>query len=409
MSVGPLATPTPRKNGNWRTFDVWSISLSAFFADLGYQAILAVFPLFLVLHLGAPLWLFGLSQALAYGPGALFAYAGGLLGERHGPWVVAVLGNAFIPLMALSGLARTPALAVALLVVGWWARNLRSPPRRTLLVASVAPSHRTEAFGFLHALDVGGGMLAALYAFLLVSRDVALGTVLLATLIPLAVSTVMLLLVRTRGEVRGGPAPIPAVTQSSDPEGPRRAVYRGILGATILYGFASFSLGFPVLTTALSTGVVADGLLVFLVSLGVSSAVGLGVGRLRRGRVRALAIGGYLPAAVGSAVLALAVALHGGLALLLLGSGILGAGLGSVETFEPALISLVSPFRQTSRRLGALSSSRSLGLFAANLILGLLFLVNGWYPYLYAGLAALAACGVLLVAARYSGSEGDEP
>ncbi|EQD39819.1 hypothetical protein B2A_06643 [mine drainage metagenome] len=48
-----------RTTGAWRTPDVWGIAMSAFFADLGYQAILAVFPLYLVLHLGAPIWLYG--------------------------------------------------------------------------------------------------------------------------------------------------------------------------------------------------------------------------------------------------------------------------------------------------------------------------------------------------------------
>ncbi|EQD52207.1 major facilitator superfamily MFS_1, partial [mine drainage metagenome] len=86
--------------------------------------------------------------------------------------------------MALAGLTSVPALAIALLVVGWWARNLRSPPRRALLVESVPAQRRGEAFGFLHALDVGGGMLAAGYAFLLLVGGVAYSTILLVTIPP---------------------------------------------------------------------------------------------------------------------------------------------------------------------------------------------------------------------------------
>jgi MFS family permease len=89
----------------WFDRDVWWISFSAFFADLGYQAVIAGLPLFLVLTLGAVDWLFGLATALAYGGGALVAHGGGRLGDRAGHKRVAVLGNSLIPLLAFTGLA----------------------------------------------------------------------------------------------------------------------------------------------------------------------------------------------------------------------------------------------------------------------------------------------------------------
>ena len=396
---------------NWRTRDVWGISFSAFFADLGYQAILAVFPLYLVLSLGAPIWLFGLSQALAYGPGALFGYYGGLLGDRYGRWIVAVVGNAFIPLMALVGLSSVPAVAIALLVVGWWARNLRSPPRRALLVEAVRPEHRGEAFGLLHALDVGGGMLAAVYAFLLLLGGIPYETILLLTLIPLVVSTLVLGFVRVgrTPPVAALPPVPPAGTEAPHAQPPNREgwIFWGIMGATVLYGFASFSIGFPVLTTAQATRNAALGILVFVVALGVSSAVGLGAGRVHRRRVLALALGGYLVAAVGSALFALAAGLDAGLGAYLGAAAVLGGALGAVETFEPTLISAISPEAHASRNLGVLTAFRSVGLFASNLILGLLFLANGWVPYVYAAVAALVATLLLFVVARRVGSLGD--
>ncbi len=404
--------PTDSRTG-WRTADVWNISFSAFFADLGYQAILAIFPLYLVLNLGAPIWLYGLSQALAYGPGALFGYAGGVLAERYGRWVVAVIGNAFIPLMALAGLPSAPDLAVALLVVGWWARNLRTPPRRALLVESVDARHRGEAFGLLHALDVGGGMLAAAYALLLVLGGVSYETILLLTVVPLVLSTLVLLRVSTgRGRPappsRALPDPVPRPAGDASKEGTRGGgIFWGIMIATVLYGFASFSIGFPVLTTARATQSAALGILVFLVALGVSSVVGFWVGRFARGRVLLLALGGYLVAAVGSGIFAAAAATGADLAAFLLAAGVLGAALGAVETFEPTLIATVSTPERTSRNLGSLTAFRSVGLFVANLSLGLLALANAWYPYAYAALSAVAATIVLLVVARRSSSIGD--
>ena len=398
---------------SWRTADVWNISLSAFFADLGYQAILAIFPLYLVLDLGAPIWLYGLSQALAYGPGALFGYAGGLLSERYGRWSVAVAGNACIPLMALAGLPSTPGLAVALLVGGWWARNLRTPPRRALLVESVRPSYRGHAFGFLHALDVGGGMLAAAYALLLVLGGVSYEVILLLTILPLIVSTLVLLRVKAgrapnASRARGAPDPPSGRTEERTGERtPGSRVFWGIMVATVLYGFASFSIGFPVLTTARATQSAGLGILVFLVALGVSSAVGLGVGRIPRRRVLLLALGGYLVAAAGSGIFALAAAISASIAWFLVAAGVLGAALGAVETFEPTLIATVSAPERTSRSMGSLTAFRSIGLFVANLSLGLLALANDWYPYVYAALSALAATLVLLMVARRAGSIGD--
>ena len=398
---------------SWRTADVWGISLSAFFADLGYQAILAIFPLYLVLDLGAPIWLYGLSQALAYGPGALFGYAGGRLAERYGAWPVAVLGNAFIPLMALAGLPSVPSFAVALLVVGWWARNLRSPPRRSMLVESVASDHRGEAFGFLHALDVGGGVLAAAYAVLLVLGGVSYEVILLVTIVPLVVSTLVLLRVRAGRArptplARTGPAPSRPRTAEDhgDPSSETR-VFWGIMVATVLYGFASFSIGFPVLTTARATQDAALGILVFLVALGVSSVVGLFVGRLKRRRLLLLALAGYLVAAAGSGLFVLAAATSANVAVFLLGAGVLGGALGAVETFEPTLIASVSTPERTSRNMGSLTAFRSIGLFVANLSLGVLALANAWYPYAYAALSAFAATLVLLAVSRRAGPIGD--
>ena len=408
MSAHLAESPT-----SWRTADVWNISFSAFFADLGYQAILAVFPLYLVLDLGAPIWLYGLSQALAYGPGALFGYAGGLLAERYGRWLVAVVGNAFIPLMALAGLSSAPGIAVALLVVGWWARNLRTPPRRALLVESVSPPHQGEAFGFLHALDVGGGMLAAAYALLLVLGGVSYQVILLVTIFPLAVSTLVLLRV-SAGRAPHAPPVRAASASSPNPPGERESdratgnwVFWGIMVATVLYGFASFSIGFPVLTTARATQSAALGILVFLVALGVSSGIGLWVGRFRRRRVLLLALGGYLVAAGGSGLFAVAAATSANLVLFLGAAGVLGGALGAVETFEPTLIASVSSPERTARNMGSLTAFRSIGLFVANLSLGVLALANAWYPYVYAALSALAATLVLLVVARRAGAHGD--
>ena len=69
--------------------------------------------------------------------------------------------------------------------------------------------------------------------------------------------------------------------------------------------------------------------------------------------------------------------------------------MGAVETFEPTLVSSLASSTTLSRGMGFLSVSRSIGQFLSNLIMGLLFSVSGFAPYVYAFASALLATGVL--------------
>jgi MFS family permease len=386
----------PGQGTGWRTGPVWLIALSAFAADLGYQAVLAVFPLFLVWGLHAPVWLFGVATAIAYGPGALAGYVGGRLGDRYGRKRVAVTGNAFIPLLGLVGVAPAPVEAVALLALGWWARNFRSAPRRAMLVLEVPARDQGKAFGFLHALDVGGGALAALYAFALISLRWPYRAVLLLTLIPLVASTAFLALVprRTAGPAAGAASPAPPAAGDT-------AVYRGVLVAAALYGFSSYSAGFPILTVAQATGSGPLGILAYFIFLAASAGTGLVAGRWARRAVRNLSLWGYLAAAVGSAGIGAAYATHVGLVGLYPAMALLGFALGVVETLEPTIVAALAPQARTSGGMGALTAARSAGLFVANITLGALYHFGPAVAYAYAAvLAAAAAAALALSAAR---------
>jgi hypothetical protein len=275
----------------------------------------------------------------------------------------------------------------------------------------VPAAHHGSAFGFLHALDVGGGMLAAIYAFLLLMGGVPYRDILLATALPLVASTAVLWGVRVGRRPPTPWAPGSSPTPTTVPPGASaaRGLVGAILAATLLYGFASYSIGFPVLSTAQATGVPAFGILIFIAFLGVSALVGLAVGGIRVGRVRLLALGGYGLASVGSGLLALGAAGFGGIATFLAGAGLLGAALGVVETFEPTLLARVVPYDRRSHEFGRLTAARSLGLFVANLLLGLLFVVNPSYPYLYAFAAAGAAALLIVTLLPRIGSVGDAP
>ncbi|MCL5946939.1 MAG: MFS transporter [Chloroflexi bacterium] len=404
--------------------DVWKIAFSAFFADLGYQAVLAGLPLFLVLDLkGAP-WVFGLATAIAYGPGAIIAYIGGRLGDRLGRKRIAVFGNALIPLLSFIGLTANIATAVGLFAVGWWGRNFRNPPRRAMLTEVVTPEQEGQAFGLLHALDIGGGTLAALIALILVAIGASFKVIFLITLAPLIISTVFVAITnagaaprqqnrrtyfftsRSSSITNAGAAPRQQ-TQAAAPTSPSKTVsnlrlYRGVLVASALFGFSFYSLGFPILTAeseGYSGGSLihaeATGILAYVLYLGVSAITGLAIGAVQQAGPRTLASLGYLCATIGSAILAITAAIHTGIWGTYLGVIVLGAALGVIETLEPTIVSRVSPEATKSRQMGALTAARSTGLFIGNIIMGLLYTLHPSYSYVYAALLALLATIIL--------------
>ncbi len=391
------ARPTPFHR------DVWGI---AFSADLGYQMVIAGLPLFLVLALRAPTWVFGLTAALSYGPGAFIGYLGGRLGDRIGRRRVAILGNSLIPLLSLTGLPAGAAGAVALFAGGWWARNFRTPARRAMLTEVVSQEDRGRAFGLLHALDVGGGLLAAIAVLALVAAHVPFRYIFLLTVIPLAASTACLV------ATRAGSAPVPNERRTGTHdvvhgEHQRRnsALYRGVIIATALYGFSSYSLGFPILTVAQESHSGAAGVGAYAVFLGISALTGLAMGRRRGAGGVALALLGYVTAALGSLGLALAYGLHGGSLGFYGAVAVLGVALGVVETLEPDHMSKVTPETRTSGGMGALTAARSVGLLIGNLAMGFLYVVSPVYSYGYASAVAVVAATVLLVAVGSSRSQ----
>lgn len=383
-------------SGSWLTPNLWKIAGSAFFADFGYQAVLAGFPLFLVLILRAPVWSYGVAMALSYGPGALAAYWGGRWGDRWDHQKLAILGNLLIPVLSLAGLAVLPWQAVALFVVGWLARNLRSPSRRVMVTRSVKAVYHNQAFGFLHALDVGGGMLSALGLLVLLAIHTPFRGIFLLTIVPLLLSTGLLAGVKPAQYLElPAPKPQTAAERRSD----NRTV-RGVLVASALYGFSSYSMGFPILTVAEGTRDNLWGVLSYVIFLGVSALTGYVLGRRLQGSVKELAGFGYFAAAIGSAGLAVAYAVHASPFGYFLPVAVLGFALGSIETLEPTIIARHGAAASSGRRMGSLTMARSVGLFLANLVMGLLYHLTPVDAYAYATVVALAAVLVLLVVLR---------
>ena len=387
----------------WLTRDVLLISLSAFFADMGYQAVTAVFPLIIIIELREPAYVYGLLVALSYGIGSVFSLMGGKLGDRYGKKRISLVGNLLIPLMSISVLFPSVFVLGALFVLGWWARYFRSPSRRAWLVEVSNPSFRSKTFGFLHALDVGGGMIAVLYSVALVLLKVPLRDIILVTIIPLIISSVSLAFARTepnREFVSQASEHImkDSVASADESNKTNEFVFRALLLSATLFGFSYYALGFPIVTVAQTQNSAVLGILTFGIYLGVSAGAGFLLGSVRSKKpFRTLWTLGYLVAALSSLVIGSSYVFHYGLGLYYLGAAGLGFATGSVETFEPVLTSTLVESKKLSSGMGWLSSSRALGLFVSNIVVGTLFVFSQFDSYLYAAIMAFVAAMILLV------------
>lgn len=374
---------------------------------MGYQAVTAVFPLLIVIELKEPVYVYGLLLALSYGVGSVFSLFGGRLGDRHGKKRISLIGNLLIPLMSLSALFPNVFLLGALFVLGWWARYFRTPARRAWLVEVSSPIYRSKIFGFLHALDVAGGMIAVVYSVILVLLNVPLRDIVFITIIPMLISSVSLGLARTKHNedfvfLQQQQAVESEKEDSKSHENEPRDVnndfvFRALLISATLFGFSYYAMGFPIVTVAQSQNSAVLGIITFGIYLGVSAVAGYLLGSIRsKTPFRTLWSLGYLVAAISSLVIGSSYAFHYGLWLYYIGAAGLGFATGSVETFEPVLTSTLVKSRKLSSGMGWLSSSRALGLFVSNIAMGILFVFSEFDSYLYAAITAFAAAMILL-------------
>jgi MFS family permease len=396
-------------NKNWLNANVLFISLSALFADLGYQVVLVIFPIFLVIDLHSSVIYFGIASAISYGIGAFSGYLGGKAGDKFGHKKIAIAGNILIPLLSFTGFSIYPAEAVAFFSTGWWARNFRSPSRRVLLMRSVIKKFYGKAFGFLHALDQTGGFLAGIYALILFSNHVPLKYILLLTVIPLLISTIFLTLISKKKFIggvsdgmdrdvedvsAGGDNSGNIVPADSENGGSNKKLFKRVLIATSLYGFSSFSFGFPILTITQSSKSPALGILSYVLFFICTALTGLIAGKTIARTVNKLGFG-YFLTFVGSLGMALVFTFSLNYFLYYICVAILGISLGIIETIEPTVISLIVKRKTIGRGMGSLTAARSIGLFGGNILMGLIYYKGANYSYLYAAILSLIGSAII--------------
>ncbi|WP_054845380.1 MFS transporter [Sulfuracidifex tepidarius] len=96
--------------------EVYKLSFSAFFADLGYMAVMSFLPLLITVYYGLSPAVYGIIEAVNYGGGAVMSFLGGLAADKYGRRLVGSVGNSLIALMSLSGIVGNPLIALLLIV-----------------------------------------------------------------------------------------------------------------------------------------------------------------------------------------------------------------------------------------------------------------------------------------------------
>ncbi|QKR00293.1 MFS transporter [Metallosphaera tengchongensis] len=362
--------------------EVYKISFSAFFADLGYQAVVASFPIILVFQFHLPIYIYGIVESFSYGVGLIFSFLGGYLSDKYGSKRIAIFGNLLVTLLSFTGLAQNSLEAIGFFLSGWFMRNFRSPARRTMLVQVTQEGERGRAFATLHSLDFLGGLIAVVYLSTSLYLHLPFYLILPMTAIPILISSLFLFLTKVGDKTSGSK--------------PKTRVIGSVALASMLFGISTYSPGFPIITVTQSTAQTYLGTLTYGFYLGASSGFAMLLSRLNVKDNVGL-ISGYLVTAVASAgFIPLFSFREVGLYPLVV---MLGIGSAFAETFEPNMISKVSGGK-VGTGMGVLSLSRGVGYFIGNTVMGVLYTFSYAYAYGFASLVALTSALIIYFMVR---------
>lgn len=177
------------------------LGLVSFLNDAASEMITPLLPIFLTVTLGAGPAVVGLVEGLAEATASILKLVSGRLADRGVRAKSLVLGgyglsNAARPLI---GLAAAWSAVLVLRFLDRVGKGLRTAPRDALIAAAAAPELRGRAFGFHRSMDHAGAVVGPLLAFVLLSSQVELGHVFLASVVP----GILVLLLLAFGVPRG--------------------------------------------------------------------------------------------------------------------------------------------------------------------------------------------------------------
>ncbi len=183
---------------------VKGLSLVSFFNDIASEMIYPLLPAFLTGTLGAGAAMLGALDGAAELTSAALKWISGRLSDRPGwrkPLILVGYGTAVLvrPLIAVANAAWQ---VIGFRVIDRVGKGLRTAPRDAMLAESTPPALHGRAFGFHRAADHLGAMLGSLVAWYVVSRGVAVRTVIGWSAVPGVVAVLVLAVVLRESRVQ---------------------------------------------------------------------------------------------------------------------------------------------------------------------------------------------------------------
>jgi MFS family permease len=366
----------PVQTKSWLNRTVFGVGLTSLFSDWSHETATAVLPAFLAAIGAGPAWL-GAIEGIADGLSSFSKLAGGYYTDtlkRRKP--LAVLGYLVTTLSTTSFAFATHAYHVMFgRALAWLGRGIRSPARKALLAADVAPAAYGRAFGLERLMDTVGaiaGPLTALWLLKVTNHDYR--AVFLWTLAPglIAVASFWLL-VRERTADKKKKQTFWKGLQALPGK------FRRFLLGVGIFGCGDFSHTLLILYAARmlspSQGVArAASLAVGLYTLhNVFCAGSAYIGGWISDHVRhreAILSGGY--ALAGITAMFLTAAPHR-LALLAPIFALAGVYVGTEEALEDSLAAELIPKEQHGMAFGTLAALNAVGDFLSSLVVGFLW------------------------------------
>ncbi|MGB7283494.1 MAG: MFS transporter [Candidatus Acidiferrum sp.] len=171
MTVNSLSMPEETQKSSWLNRTVLGVGLTSLFSDWSHETATAVLPAFLAAIGAGPAWL-GVIEGIADGLSSFTKLAAGHFTDRlkhRKP--LALLGYAVTALGTASfGLATHAYQVLIGRSAAWLGRGVRSPAKKALLAADVAPDAYGRAFGLERLMDTVGAIVGPLTALWLLER-----------------------------------------------------------------------------------------------------------------------------------------------------------------------------------------------------------------------------------------------
>jgi MFS family permease len=391
-----------RSGPAWLNRNVIGMTVTSFFADVGYEMVSAVLPGFLAsigVTAAALGWIEGAADALA----SFVKLGAGWYSDRAGRRKPVVALGYFLSGTALSVLAAALSwpLVLAGRLVAWFGKGIRGPLRDAMLSESTPPEVRGTVFGMHRAGDTAGAVLGPLLGVGLLSvlprpnASAPFRTIFLISLIPglIAFASIAFLVTEKRGA--GEPRRRLWGSLRSLPR-----PYRRFLMGVGLFGAGDFAPTLLVLAAAQllapGLGVVRAGEMaaLFYVVRNVvyaASAFGAGILADRMNKPRLLAAGYAVGALTGFAAAALFASNVAGLAAIGTVFVLAGIYIGVEDALEGAIpADMVAP-GERGTAYGLMGTVNGVGDLIASALVGTVWTA-------FSPVAAFLCAGALMFA-----------